>query len=259
MTARVFGFHAVEALLRNDPGRIERLLLQRERDDARIAALEQLAKAAGIAVQASPRRQLERMTRGAAHQGVVAVVGDESELGSEAELELRWPILPQPALLLALDGVTDPRNLGACLRSADAAGVAAVLLPQRRSAPLSEVARKTASGAAEALFIIAVTNLVRRLEWLKRQGVWVVGAVGGATLTYTDVDWTRPTVLVVGGEEKGLRELTRKTCDELVAIPMGGQVASLNVAVATGVLLFEGVRQRRAAGTAPVASRRPSP
>ena len=254
MTGHVFGFHAVEALLRNDPARVEHLLLQRERSDARIAALEQLAAAAGIAVEHRPRRQLERMTRGAAHQGVVAVVADAAPIGSETELELRWPSLPQPPLLLALDGVTDPRNLGACLRSADAAGVAAVLLPQRRTAPLSDVAKKSASGAAEALFIVAVTNLVRRLEWLKRQGAWVVGAVGGTGLTYTDVDWTRPLVLVVGGEQKGLRELTRKTCDELVAIPMHGQVASLNVAVATGILLFEGVRQRRAATGAAVAS-----
>jgi 23S rRNA (guanosine2251-2'-O)-methyltransferase len=254
MTGHVFGFHAVEALLRNDPRRVTRLLLQRERGDGRIAALVQLATAAGVLVEASPRRQLERLTRGSAHQGVVAVVTDESSIGSEAELELRWPSLPQPALLLALDGVTDPRNLGACLRSADAAGVTAVLLPQRRSAPLSDAARKTASGAAETLFIVAVTNLVRRLQWLKRHDVWVVGAAGGAGLAYTDVDWTRPTVLVVGGEEKGLRELTRKTCDELVAIPMHGQVASLNVAVATGVLLFEGRRQRRAAPGAAVAS-----
>lgn len=245
MTGHVFGFHAVEALLRNDPERVERLLLQGERSDERVAALERLAIAAGVAVELRPRRQLDRLTRGAAHQGVVAVCSDESGVGSEAELELRWPSLPQPALLLALDGVTDPRNLGACLRSADAAGVGAVLLPQRRSAPLSDAACKTASGAVEALFIVAVTNLVRRLEWLKRQGVWVVGAVGGTGLAYTDVDWTRPTVLVVGGEEKGLRELTRKTCDELVAIPMHGQVTSLNVAVATGVLLFEGIRQRR--------------
>jgi 23S rRNA (guanosine2251-2'-O)-methyltransferase len=241
----VYGFHAVEALLRNDPGGVQRLLLQQDRADARVAALREAADAAGVTVETCPRRRLDRLLRGAAHQGVVAVVAAE-EAGSEAELELRWPLLPQPPLLLALDGVTDPRNLGACLRSADAAGVAAVLLPQRRSAPLSDVARKAASGAVEALFIVQVTNLVRRLEWLKRHDVWVVGAVGGAALSFTEVDLARPTALVVGGEAKGLRELTRKTCDQLVSIPMLGQVESLNVAVATGILLFEAVRQRKA-------------
>jgi 23S rRNA (guanosine2251-2'-O)-methyltransferase len=168
----------------------------------------------------------------------------QAELGSEAELELRFASLPQPYLLLALDGVMDPRNLGACLRSADAAGVGAVLLPKSRSAPLSEVARKAASGAAESLFIVAVSNLVRRLEWLKKQGLWVVGAAGDGDVSWSAADLSGPTVLVLGGEGKGLRELTRKTCDQLVSIPMRGGVSSLNVSVATGIVLFEAVRQR---------------
>ena len=125
-------------------------------------------------------------------------------------------------------------------------GVGAVLLPKSRTAPLSEVARKSASGAAESLFVVQVSNLVRRLEWLKRQGVWVVGAAGDADVSWDAADLTRPTVLVLGGEGKGLRDLTRKTCDQLVSLPMRGAVSSLNVSVATGILLFEAVRQRAA-------------
>ena len=241
----VYGIHAVTALLRNDPQRVQRLLVQADRKDARIEAVLALAREAGIPSESCPHKHLDRLTHNGIHQGLVAVTA-AAELGSEAELELRWPTLAEPVLLLALDGVMDPRNLGACLRNADAAGVSAVLLPKRRSAPLSEVARKAASGAAETLFIVMVTNLVRRLEWLKAQGVWVVGAAGGTELRWTAADLRRPTVLVLGGEGKGLRELTRKTCDQLVSIPMQGHVPSLNVSVATGVLLFEALRQRAA-------------
>ena len=244
MTERVYGIHAVEALLRADVERIERLLVQAERDDHRIETLLELAKAAQVPVEVCPRRQLDRLTHNGRHQGVVAETA-QAELGSETELDLRLSSLPQPPLLLALDGVMDPRNLGACLRSAEAAGVGAVLLPKRRSAPLSEVARKAASGAAEALFIVQVVNLVRALERLKAAGLWIVGAAGDADMSWSGADLRRPMVLVLGGEGKGLRELTRKTCDQLVSIPMHGAVSSLNVSVATGILLFEAVRQRR--------------
>jgi 23S rRNA (guanosine2251-2'-O)-methyltransferase len=243
VTERVFGIHAVEALLRDDPARVRRLLVLAEREDERLRTIVRLAEAAKVAIEVCPRRQLDRLTHDGRHQGVVAETA-QTELGSEAELELRFASLPQPYLLLALDGVMDPRNLGACLRSAAAAGVGAVLLPKSRSAPLSEVARKAASGAAESLFIVAVSNLVRRLDWLKQRGLWVVGAAGEAEVPWSAADLSRPTVLVLGGEGKGLRELTRKTCDQLVSIPMHGAVSSLNVSVATGILLFEAVRQR---------------
>ena len=243
MTERVFGIHAVEALLRNDPARVLRLAVQSERSDARVDTIVALARAAQIPIVTQSRKQLDRATHEARHQGVVAET-QAAELAGEAEFELRFPTLPTPQLLLALDGVTDPRNLGACLRSADAAGVGAVLLPKSRSAPLSEVARKAASGAAESLFVVSVSNLVRRLEWLKQHDVWVVGASGDGAVAWNAVDLVRPTVLVLGGEGKGLRDLTRKTCDELVSIPMAGAVSSLNVSVATGILLFEAVRQR---------------
>ncbi len=244
MSETVFGIHAVEALLREDPDRVLRMLVLADRTDTRIQTVLSLAEAARVNIEFCPRRQLDRLTRNGRHQGVVAETA-AAELGSEAELELRFPSLPQPNLLLALDGVMDPRNLGACLRSADAAGCGAVLLPKRRSAPLSEVARKAASGAAESLFVVAVANLVRRLEWLKRQGLWIVGAAGDANVVWSEADLSRPTVLVLGGEGRGLRELTRKTCDELVSIPMRGNVSSLNVSVATGILLFEVLRQRQ--------------
>ncbi len=245
-TEQVFGIHAVEAVLRSDAERVRRLFAQTDRRDPRMTAILQLAAAAKVPVENCDRTKLDRMTHNGRHQGIVAETA-QAELGSETELELRLPSLPQPLLLLALDGVMDPRNLGACLRSADAAGVGAVLLPKSRSAPLSEVARKSASGAAESLFIVSVSNLVRRLEWLKQQGLWVVGAAGEATDAWSAADFSRPTVLVLGGEGKGLRELTRKTCDQLISLPMAGAVSSLNVSVATGILLFEAVRQRNAA------------
>jgi len=240
----VYGLHAVEALLAEDPGRIRQLLLLEGRVDRRLAQLLTLAESQGIRFERAGRRQLDRLVDGGRHQGVVALC-HEVALASESELELRWPRFAAPQLILVLDGVMDPRNLGACLRSAEAAGVQAVLLPKRRSAPLSEVARKTASGAAESLFIVQVTNLARRLEWLKAQGVWVVGAAGDVDTAWDALDYRKPVALVVGGEEKGLRPLTRSLCDEVAAIPMRGRVASLNVSVATGILLFEILRQRR--------------
>ena len=193
MTEQIFGIHAVEALLHAGVARVHRLFVQTDREDARIQTILKLAEAAKVTVEVCPRRQLDRLTHNGRHQGVVAQT-EQAELGSEAELELRFSSLPKPYLLLALDGVMDPRNLGACLRSADAAGVGAVLLPKRRSAPLSDVARKAASGAAETLFIVAVSNLVRRLEWLKQQGLWVVGAAGDSDATWSTADLCRPTV-----------------------------------------------------------------
>jgi len=243
MSERVYGLHAVEALLATAAERVRTLYVLEGRVDARLNAIVTRAEDEDIRIERRDRRGLDRMVDGGRHQGEVAVCA-VAGLGSEAELELRWPTLPSPQLLLVLDGVMDPRNLGACLRSADAAGVQAVLLPRHRSAPLSEAARKTASGAAESLFVVEVANLVRRLEWLKAQGVWIVGAAGESAAAWTSIDFRKPVALVVGGEEKGLRALTRSTCDELAAIPMRGRVSSLNVSVATGILLYEILRQR---------------
>jgi len=247
--SEVFGIHAVEAVLASAPERVRVLYLQKGRRDERLAQLIERARAAGVRVEFSERRRLDRLASGP-HQGAVAVC-HERALTDERELEALWPSLPSPRLLLILDGVQDPRNLGACLRSAAAAGVQAVLLPRRRSAPLSAVALKTAAGGAERLVIVEVANLARRLEWLKAAGVWLTGAAGDAAVLWSEADLTGDVGLVLGGEEAGLRALTRSHCDQLVRIPMAAGMESLNVSVAAGVLLFEVVRQRLATGSAP--------
>ncbi|MGE0625033.1 MAG: 23S rRNA (guanosine(2251)-2'-O)-methyltransferase RlmB [Pseudomonadales bacterium] len=239
--SEIFGLHAVEAALSEAPERIRVLYVQKGRE-ARKQALVDHAREVGVRVEFVDRRWLDARVDGA-HQGVVA----ESQAlapADEKALEARWTELAAPRLLLVLDGVQDPRNLGACLRSAGAAGVQAVLLPKRNSAPLSPAALKTAAGVAERLFVVSVVNLARRLAWLKAQGAWVIGAAGDAPARFFEADLTRDTVLVLGGEEKGLRRLTREHCDALVSIPMAGGVESLNVSVAAGILLFEAVRQR---------------
>ncbi len=239
--SEIFGIHAVAAALERHPERIRVLHVQRGRDPRKQALVEQ-ARAASVRVEFVDRAWLERRVDGA-HQGVLAVVQARG-LASEKDLEARWDNLGQPRLILVLDGVLDPRNLGACLRSAGAAGVDAVLLPRRNSAPLNAAALKTAAGVAEGLFIVAVANLARRLKWLQDQGAWIVGAAGEAEAPFFQADLKADTALVLGGEEKGLRRLTREHCDALVRIPMAAGVESLNVSVATGILLFEAVRQR---------------
>jgi 23S rRNA (guanosine2251-2'-O)-methyltransferase len=237
----VYGIHSVEHLIDHTPRRIRVLWLAATRGP--LGALFERARGAGVRVEVVERRFLDRKVRGT-HQGAVAqCLG--VELADEAELDTRLAAAVRTPLVLALDGIQDPRNLGACLRSAEASGVDAVLLPKRRSAPVSALARRTASGAAESLFLVDVTNLARALDRLKDAGLQVIGAAGDSPRSWVEADWTGPTVLVVGGEEDGLRALTRAKCDALVSIPMAGSVASLNVSVATGILLFEAVRQRR--------------
>ncbi len=241
------GFHVVESALRDAPRRVRRLLVESGRRDKRTARLEALAAEAGVQVERVRRARLEaELPAGTRHQGVAALC---EVAGPRAESELPGLVASaggQP-LLLALDGVTDPHNLGACLRSAEAAGVHAVIVPRDRSAGLTPVARKAASGAAERLPLVEVTNLARCLRGLQREGLWVVGAAGETDQTLFAADLgDRALVLVMGAEGRGLRRLTRETCDELVRIPMAGDVESLNVSVATGVCLFEIRRQRLA-------------
>lgn len=254
---QVYGLHAVAALLASDPGRVRVVHVQRGRQDRRVSELVDAARAAGIRVDIADRAWLDRRA-GGSHQGVLAECHAMAPLDEKA-FEARWQELAAPRLLLVLDGITDPRNLGACLRSANAAGVQAVLLPRRRSAPLSDVALKTAAGGAEGLLLVSVANLARRLEWLKDQGVWLVGADGAASRAYSDVDLTRDCAIVLGGEAEGMRALTAKLCDDLVSIPMRGTVSSLNVSVAAGILLFEALRQRRTQPPARLASAPPPP
>jgi len=238
----VFGLHAVAALLESSPARVRALYVQRGRRDQRMGTLVEAARAQGVRVETADKRWLDRRAEGS-HQGVLADCHDLA-LSDEKDLEARWPTMRQPVLLLVLDGVADPRNLGACLRSANAAGVDAVLLPRRRSAPLNAAALKTAAGGAEDLLLVEVANLARRLEWLKDQGVWVVGTAADAADNWIQADVAGNCAIVLGGEGDGMRALTRKTCDQLVRLPMRGSVQSLNVSVAAGILLFEAVRQR---------------
>lgn len=240
----VFGVHAVEALLaRGEPPR--ELWVQEGAAERRLAALVERARAAGLKPVAQPRETLDALVGSAAHQGVVAfctpLAGqDEAELWFRLEA---WP-LPVSPLLLVLDGVTDVHNFGACLRTADAAGVHGVIVPKDKSAPLNATVRKVACGAAESMPVYQVTNLARSLARLKSLGVWLIGTAGEAEAMLFDADLSGPVALVMGAEGKGLRRLTREACDHLVKLPMAGSVSSLNVSVATGIGLFEAVRQR---------------
>lgn len=238
----VFGYHAVSALLRSHPQRVVAVYVSADGRGARREELAELANAAGVTLQRASKQQLAALVAGN-HQGVVAHCEAAPEL-SEADLRQLLDTLEAP-LLLVLDGVTDPHNLGACLRTADAAGVDAVIVPRDKAAGLTATVRKVASGAAESMPFFAVTNLARTLDQLKVRGIWLVGAAGEATEVIYDVDLKGPLAMVLGAEGGGMRRLTRERCDFLVQIPMVGSVSSLNVSVATGVCLFEAVRQRR--------------
>jgi 23S rRNA (guanosine2251-2'-O)-methyltransferase len=249
MSDLVYGQHAVAALLQRSPRQVTRLLVLTGRRDGRMQKLLGQARRDGIAIEELGRAELDRRCPGN-HQGVVAELGGD---GGEPAVEWREEDLPAlvagsaEPLLLVLDGVTDPHNLGACLRSADAAGVTAVVAPKDKAAGLTPVVRKVACGAAESVPFVQVTNLARTLQQLQEQGVWIVGAAGEADQSLYDQKLTGPLALVMGAEGSGMRRLTRERCDFLVNLPMAGSVASLNVSVATGICLFEIVRQRRAA------------
>jgi 23S rRNA (guanosine2251-2'-O)-methyltransferase len=239
---KIYGVHAVEALLRHHPKRVKHLWLAEGRQDPRVQALVELAREARVSVGTRDRRELDEWAEGV-HQGVVADVSP-SQVWGENMLDELLDRAEGPALLLVLDGVTDPHNLGACLRTADAAGAHAVIVPKDKSATLNATVRKVACGAAEVIPLVAVTNLARTLEKLQQKGLWIVGTAGEAEQELYQQDMTGPTVLVMGAEGKGMRRLTREHCDFLVKLPMAGSVSSLNVSVATGVCLFEAVRQR---------------
>ena len=246
----VYGIHAVDSLLRQNPKTVQQLLLQVGREDKRIAGLRDLAQNQGVAVSREPKAGLDKLV-GGRHQGAVALVlgegASDSNLWVEAELLTHVENKAGPALILVLDGVTDPHNLGACLRSADAAGVDAVVVPKDNAADLTPVVRKVACGAAEVVPFVRVTNISRTLQALQERGVWLFGTEGEAEKSLYDNDLTTSLALVMGAEGKGMRRLTRERCDHLIHLPMAGSVSSLNVSVATGIFLFEAVRQRAAA------------
>ncbi len=243
-----YGIHTVRVLLVRHPDRIRRVWFARTggEPNARLDEVRALADGAGTAIDLADHDELDRLAGGERHQGVVAEIlprAADPETQLEEAIEASGD---EPALLLVLDGVTDPHNLGACLRSADAAGVTAVIVPRDRAAGLTPVVRKVAAGAAESVPLIAVVNLARTLRGLKDRGLRLVGTCGDAPRTLYEVPLTGPTALVMGSEGEGMRRLTREVCDDLVSLPMAGAVESLNVSVATGVVLFEAVRQRRA-------------
>jgi len=247
----VYGLHAVRALLMRDPQRVSRVYLQQDRRDARADEIERLAHAAGRAVERVDARRLQARLGQAVHQGVLAEV---APLAGWSEQDLLDAVTRTPdALLLALDGVQDPHNLGACLRTADACGVLALVVPRDRAAPLNATARKIASGAAETTPVVTVTNLARALGLFKDAGLWIVGADAEAPQTAAEVDLTGPRVLVMGAEGSGLRALTRRQCDWLARLPSHGAVESLNVSVAAGMLLYEALRQREAQAATAIA------
>jgi len=253
----LYGLHAVEEALRAGRRRFDHVLVARERHDERLERLIGACRLAGIRVQPEPRAQLSLAAGTEAHQGVVALVRPMEFLALE-DLFAPHPAKPDAArLLLALDGVEDPQNLGALLRVADGAGVDGVILTERRSAPLSAAAVKASAGAAEHLRIARVVNLVRALEELKRQNLWIVGLDERGTTDYDRFGLTGGCVLVLGSEGAGLHQLVRRTCDHLLRIPMAGGVSSLNVSAAGAVVLFEAARQRRAP-TAPPADAGPA-
>ncbi|OSM98518.1 MULTISPECIES: 23S rRNA (guanosine(2251)-2'-O)-methyltransferase RlmB [Lonsdalea] len=242
MSEIIYGIHAVKALLERDPQRFLEVFILKGREDRRLQPVIAELESNGIAVQVANRQWLDSKVEGAVHQGIIANVKPGRQFQENDLPELL--AAHEAPFLLVLDGVTDPHNLGACLRSADAAGVNAVIVPRDRSAQLNATAKKVACGAAESVPLIRVTNLARTLRLLQEHNVWIVGTAGEADHTLYQSKLTGPMALVMGAEGEGMRRLTREHCDELISIPMAGSVSSLNVSVATGVCLFEAVRQR---------------
>ena len=238
----IFGFHSIEAILHKEPERFLEIFALKGREDKRLNPLINEARKFGISVQFMQRKALDNKANGEQHQGIMARVKPARQYN---EKDLDEIIAREPApFFLVLDGVTDPHNLGACLRSADAAGVHGVIVPKDKSAKLNGTARKVACGAAETVPLIQVTNLARTLRDIKDAGVWIAGTAGETDTHVFDANLTGPMAIVMGAEGDGMRRLTREHCDVLVKIPMVGTVSSLNVSVATGICLFEALRQR---------------
>lgn len=238
----MFGWHAVEAVLKREPERLQQVWIQTGRQDKRVKSITDSLDSLGVRWKVVHRRELDERVSGV-HQGIVAAVSESREW-TEDDLLAQLAGSDKPPFLLVLDGVTDPHNLGACMRTADAVGVQAVIVPKDKSASLTPVARKVACGAAETVPFVRVTNLARFLRSLQDQGVWLIGTAGEAEATLYQADFKGAVALVMGAEGKGMRRLTREHCDQLINIPMLGHVDSLNVSVATGVCLYEALRQR---------------
>ncbi len=252
----LFGIHAVEAALQHDPDHLLELYVEADSRNPRLRELAERARELGLRPHARERAALDRMTGGARHQGAVARYLAPA-LRGEVDLPGLVEAAGRDALLLVLDGVTDPHNFGACLRSAEAAGVSAVLVPKDRAVGVTATVRKASAGAADRVVIVSATNLARALKLLKQAGVWLVGLASEAEQPLDAIDLAGPIALVVGSEGEGLRRLSRESCDFLARIPLRGEVESLNVSVAAGIALFEALRQRRGALAREAASRGP--
>ncbi|MBK1619356.1 23S rRNA (guanosine(2251)-2'-O)-methyltransferase RlmB [Lamprobacter modestohalophilus] len=242
-TAATLGINSVRSALKFGSGGVAELWLDRSRRDRRLAELAALAREAGVAVRQLDRDALDQAGQGGNHQGALAWVRMPAAL-TEHDLERLLDAAEQAPLLLVLDGVTDPHNLGACLRSADGAGATAVIAPKDKAVGLTPVVVKVASGAAESVPFVQVTNLARTLDALKARGIWLIGLADTAPATLFETDLSGPTALVLGSEGSGLRRLTQERCDLLASLPMRGRVESLNVSVAAGICLYEVVRRR---------------
>jgi 23S rRNA (guanosine2251-2'-O)-methyltransferase len=237
----IFGFHAVTSRVRHEASSVEEIYVDSGREDRRMGDLIRTAKAAGVRIIQVDEQRLSNMVGTRRHQGVVAVAG---ELSLARNLDELLDAIDGPPLLLVLDGITDPHNLGACLRVADGAGAHAVIAPKDRAVGLNATAAKVASGAAESVPYITVTNLARTLRELKERDILVVGTSDDVEKGLYEADFAGPAAIVMGSEGEGMRRLTRETCDVLVSVPMFGSVESLNVSVASGVCLYEARRQR---------------
>lgn len=240
----IFGLHPARAILEQQPERLVEIFVTRERQDKPLQEIVSLAQRLGVRVQFVPKATLDKKTDGGNHQGILITATAVPPL-NEHDLDRLCEEAGAQAFFLVLDGVTDPHNLGACLRTADAAGVTAVIVPKDKSASITPIVSKVACGAAETVPFVQVTNLARTLRQLQERQVWVIGTAGEATRTLYNVDMRGAVALVMGAEGDGMRRLTRETCDELIRIPLLGTVSSLNVSVATGVCLYEVVRQRQ--------------
>ena len=241
--SKLFGLHSVQAALDYSPNKIHKAWVDSGRQDKRLAKAVDNLLALGIEPEKVDRKRLDRLSDNNNHQGIVIEVEMPGEM-SESDLKTAVENLSETALFLVLDNVQDPHNLGACLRTADATGVHGVIITKDNATGITPTVCKVASGAAETVPVYQVTNLSRTLRWLKGEGLWIMGAAGETAETVYKTDFTVPMALVVGAEGKGLRRLTKEQCDVLVSVPMLGQVDSLNLSVATGVLLYEAVRQR---------------
>ena len=243
-SSKLFGLHAVQSALEYSPDKIIRVWIDEQRVDKRLVKIIEDLAALGIEPEKTDRKKLDRLADGNNHQGIAMEV-EMPEALLENDLKTMVENLTGTALLLVLDNVQDPHNLGACLRTADATGVQGVIVTKDKATGITPTVCKVASGAAETVPVYQMTNLSRTLRWLKGEGLWIIGAAGEAQQTVYQADLTMPIALVIGAEGEGLRRLTKESCDLLVKLPMLGTVGSLNLSVATGVFLYEAVRQRQ--------------